>query len=99
MRINFKDNTIIIGGEEDLYQKECKLEKVHYISPKPISKPTRFHVQIRYNSFPTSATVIPDREDELRVFFDEPQRAITPGQSAVFYANDFVVGGGIISNF
>ncbi|MFW6149081.1 MAG: tRNA 2-thiouridine(34) synthase MnmA [Atribacterota bacterium] len=99
VRLNFKDNTIIIGDEEDLYQKECKLEKVHYISPKPISQPTRLQVQIRYNSFPSSATVIPDREDELRVFFDEPQRAITPGQSAVLYTDDFVVGGGIISNF
>ncbi len=99
IRINPKDNTIIIGNESDLYQREFKVEKVHYISMSPISEPTRLQVQIRYNSSATGATIFPCQKENVRVLFDEPQRAITPGQSAVFYRNDIVVGGGIISRF
>jgi len=97
IRINPKDNTIIIGNESDLYQREFMVTNVHYISMKPILESIRLQVQIRYNTSATPATVFPCREDRLGVLFDEPKRAITPGQSAVFYSKDIVVGGGIIN--
>lgn len=98
IRINVEDNTIIIGNETDLYQRAFKIEKVHFISIDPISRPIKLQVQIRYNTHPAYAKVFPDQENRLNVFFDKPQKAITPGQSAVFYKKDNVIGGGIISN-
>jgi len=97
VKINQKDNNIIIGDEEDLYQEECILRDIHYVFYKTITKPTKLKVQIRYNAIPVSGTIFPVKQDTLKVVFNEPQRAITPGQSAVFYINDTVLGGGIIS--
>lgn len=99
IRINPKDNTIIVGNESDLYRREFKVTKVHYISTNPILEPIRLQVQIRYNAPPAPATIFPCREGGLYVLFSEPQRAITPGQSAVFYNKEIVIGGGIISYF
>ena len=66
-----------------------------FISPNPITKPTRLLVQIRYNTPPAPAVVYPYGE-KMKIIFDMAQRAITPGQSAVFYDKDIVLGGGII---
>jgi tRNA-specific 2-thiouridylase len=97
VEINNKENKIVIGDEADLYKKEFKLVKVHYSSIAPIIHPMQLEVQIRYNTPPAKATIFPDENDNLRVIFEEPKRAITPGQSAVFYDDDVVLGGGIIT--
>jgi tRNA-uridine 2-sulfurtransferase len=100
VRINPKENTIIIGNESDLYRREFKVKNVHYISIDPVSKPKKLQVQVRYNTIPAPAIIFPGQEENrVGVFLDEPQRAITPGQSAVFYSKDIVIGGGIISSF
>jgi tRNA-uridine 2-sulfurtransferase len=97
VEINYEDNKIVIGDEKDLYQKEFKVREVHYSSMSPLIKPMNLQVQIRYNTPPAHATVFPDINNQLKVIFKEPKRAITPGQSAVFYDNDIVLGGGIIT--
>jgi tRNA-specific 2-thiouridylase len=57
----------------------------------------RVHAKIRHRHEPASAVIEPAPNDEVRVTFDEPQRAITPGQAVVFYDGDLVVGGGWIA--
>lgn len=99
VRIDPKKKLIMIGDEADLYQRECQVEKIHYVSIRPILGPTKLQVQIRYQAYPASATLFPHHKDRLKIVFDKPQRAITPGQSAVFYDHDVVIGGGNISTF
>jgi tRNA-specific 2-thiouridylase len=63
------------------------------------SSPIHAEVQIRYRSHPTPVTVIPLENSRVRLVFDEPQFSITPGQAAVWYDGDKVLGGGIIEQF
>jgi tRNA-specific 2-thiouridylase len=99
LKINPQNNSVIIGDEIELYRQEFEVTEVNYIYSNPILKPTKLLVQIRYNTPAAWAMVFPKRQKELRVIFDKPQRAITPGQSAVFYDQDVVIGGGIIKLF
>lgn len=91
-----EDNTVIIGDETDLYQGEFTISEVNYTSSAPISQPISLSVQIRHNTSPAPAMVYPIEGEKLKIIFDIPQKAITPGQSAVFYQQDKVLGGGII---
>jgi len=52
--------------------------------------------KVRYQAMPAQARVVPDTEGQVRVIFDEPQRAVTPGQAVVFYQDNLVIGGGTI---
>ena len=99
VKINQKDNNITIGDEEDLYRRECILSDICYIFNEYITTPTKLKIQIRYNAMPVNGTLFPLKQDRLKIVFDKPQRAVTPGQSAVFYMNNSVLGGGIISRF
>lgn len=99
LKINPQDNTVVIGDEMELYRQEFEVTEVNYIYSNPILRPTKLLVQIRYNTPADWAMVYPNGEKELKVIFDKPQRAITPGQSAVFYDQDVVLGGGIIKPF
>ena len=94
--IDGEKNRIVVGEEEDLFRKEFIVKNINLISVEKIEKAIRVDVKIRYKHSPSPATVIPFKKDSLRVIFDFPQRAITPGQSAVFYQKDIVLGGGII---
>lgn len=96
-----KKNAIIIGDQEDLLEKELIADNVSYISGKVPKEPLKIKAKIRYNS-PEEEAVLEAKAPRLRsgqaqVIFKKPQRAITPGQSVVFYQGDEVLGGGIIS--
>lgn len=100
--VNFDidQNALIVGKNEEVYSKGLWAEDLNWI---PFSVPEdnmRVKAQIRYNSPPVKATVyLNEKKNNLvKVVFDEKQRAITPGQSVVFYRNDLVLGGGIIKN-
>ncbi len=72
-------------------------ETVNWVSIDPPGEPLRAQVKIRNKHVPASATLLPTGDDSrIEVRFDEPQRAITPGQAAVFYDGDLVLGGGWI---
>ena len=95
--IQIKSDTreVIVGRDEDLYSKELRASKVNFISEPPTG-PVPAQVKIRHRHQPAAAMIEAVSDDEVRVNFDSPQRAITPGQAAVFYDNDVVLGGGWI---
>jgi tRNA-specific 2-thiouridylase len=90
-------NTIIIGQEKDLYRRKLLASDVRLISGDRLVEPVAVKAKIRYKHREAKALVVPISPRRVRVEFDRPQRAITPGQSVVFYRRDLTVGGGIIS--
>ncbi|MGM9551892.1 MAG: tRNA 2-thiouridine(34) synthase MnmA [Clostridia bacterium] len=94
--INAKENKVILGTENELYRKELVAKDINMISVPCIEKPVRLQVKVRYRHPMQWATVTQMDSDVLKIEFDEPQKAITKGQSVVLYDNDIVVGGGII---
>jgi tRNA-specific 2-thiouridylase len=94
LKLNFKNNTLIVTDDEkDLYKKELIAEKVNWISGKAPKLPLKIKAKIRY-LHPVSSAVI--KSHEYKIVFSKPQRAITPGQSIVFYRGQELLGGGII---
>lgn len=85
---------ITVGEETDLYQQSCIAREVNWISIAPPEGPVRVEAKIRHKHVPAPAKVAPLDEGRARIVFDEPQRAITPGQAAVFYDGEKVIGGG-----
>lgn len=92
------DNTVTVGPESSLYSDSFIVRRVNLIPVRRLSGAVRASVKTRYSHRAQPATVEQTGDDEIRVKFDTPQRAITPGQSAVFYDGDAVLGGGIIQN-
>jgi tRNA-specific 2-thiouridylase len=91
-----ENNTVTLGEEKDLYVKTLVADNINLIARDVLDRPLRVAVKTRYLQKERSATVEQTGQDAVRVVFDEPQRAITPGQAAVFYDGDIVVGGGTI---
>jgi tRNA-specific 2-thiouridylase len=89
-------NAIVVGDERDLHRKKLLASQVRLICGKRIEEPVMVKAKIRYKHREARALVIPVSARRVRVEFDRPQRAITPGQSVVFYKRDVVLGGGII---
>ena len=98
-------NRVIVGDRQLAVESECTVQKVNWVSVAEPTAPIRASVQIRYRSQPVPATIIPVESspaDEkasgtrVKVIFDEPQLSITPGQAAVWYDSDVLLGGGII---
>jgi tRNA-specific 2-thiouridylase len=97
LRILPEENAIIVGTEDQLYEREMWVGDVVWSSIPELTKPLKVMAKIRYNMPAAPAKVFPtEREDQVRVVFDQPVRAITPGQIAVFYRGETVVGGGTI---
>ncbi len=89
---NIKKNTLIVStNESDLLSKEVSLAQVNWVSGKEPEFPIRVGVKIRYGHRPALAEITKDK-----IIFDKAQKAVTPGQSAVFYKGIEVLGGGII---
>src|SRR5271170_1222456 len=98
--IQIKNDTrqVVVGKDEELYSRTIRTRRVNLISTAELREPMRVAVKIRHKHQPATATIESAGPDEVRVTFDEPQRALTPGQAAVFYDGDIVVGGGWISS-
>ncbi|OAI48634.1 tRNA (5-methylaminomethyl-2-thiouridylate)-methyltransferase [Nitrospira sp. SCGC AG-212-E16] len=89
-------NTVILGTEESLHRGQCTVGDLNLFDSSLLTGPTEVEVKVRYATPATPATTQPCSDGTLRIVFREPQRALSPGQSAVFYRNDHVLGGGII---
>lgn len=94
IKIDAKDNKIVVGRKKDALSKEFLVKGAHFIST-PLKKKVAVKVKIRYNHRESQAQIIPFGR-LIRVKLKTPQFAVTPGQSAVFYIKDRVLGGGII---
>ena len=95
VKIDEKNNAITVGEEKNLFKKELVVKDAHLIIPLRKVK-SRVFAQVRYNSLPTKAQLIQEN-GLIRIIFDKPQKAISPGQSVVFFDEDTVLGGGIIA--
>ena len=94
--INAASNTIIVGPKEDLYRRDFLVSGLNWLAIDDLHQPQDMEVKIRYSQNKAAARVVPEAEGRVRVTLREPRPAVTPGQSAVFYRNDTVMGGGII---
>jgi tRNA-specific 2-thiouridylase len=97
IQISGANKQVIVGGDEHLYSRTLHTRRVNLISVDDLLEPMRVWVKIRHRHEPAPATIERAGEDEILVTFDQPQRAITPGQAAVFYDGEIVVGGGWIA--
>lgn len=91
-------NAVILGPQEELWRAELVTEAVNWVSIAPPAGPTAAQVKVRYNGPAAPAEVAAHGPDKVVVRFAQPVRAIAPGQAAVFYAGDEVLGGGIIAS-
>jgi tRNA-specific 2-thiouridylase len=89
---------VIVGNDADLFSKTLTARRVNLISTDEIREPMHVAVKIRHKHQPAPAMIHSSAPDEVQVTFEEAQRAITPGQGAVFYDGDVVVGGGWIED-
>lgn len=94
--VNIKDNTVVLARDEELFSSELTARNINLISVDKITEPMEVMAKIRYRHTPAKAVVTQTDEDEIKVVFSEPQRAITKGQAVVLYDGDVVVGGGTI---
>lgn len=90
-------NTVTVGPEEALYARTLEAEGWNWIPFPALTEPIRVTAKARSRHIPQAATVYPEENGCARVVFDEPQRAITPGQTVVLYQEDMVVGSGTIT--
>ncbi len=89
------ENTVTLTTDAELYSKELTATKLNFLYNN-FDESLRVMAKIRYRHTPAPATLIRLENDRIKLVFDEPQRAIAPGQSVVFYDGDIVLGGGII---
>lgn len=94
--INPAKNEVIVGEEKELYKKEITVTDINLLLIDEIKEPIEVQVKTRYSSRVAKAKIM-QYQNEIKVEFEESQRAITPGQSAVFYVGDIVLGGGKIA--
>ena len=97
VEIDPKRNAVIVGPEEALYQKELLSEDNNFILFDSLKEPMEVAAKIRYNAPEEQAVIFPEKDGRVLVRFKEPQKAIAPGQAVVYYQDEIVVGGGIIS--
>ena len=95
--IDAKSNRVILGDEDELFKDELIAEDLNLIAIERLAAPMDVAAKIRYRNPEVPAEIMPYDEGKVKVKFKEPQRAIAKGQSVVFYDNDIVIGGGIIS--
>ena len=94
--LDVEKNQVVVGADQALLKSEFVAAGVNWVAFDDPVEPVRADVRVRYRHSAAPATITPLENNRARVVFDEPQRAITPGQATVFYRGDAVVGGGWI---
>ncbi|MBH0203742.1 MAG: tRNA 2-thiouridine(34) synthase MnmA [Nitrospira sp.] len=92
-------NSVVLGPEESLRRQECTVSDLNLFVPQLLERPAEVQVKVRYATPATPAILSPLTPSSIHIQFQVPQRALSPGQSAVFYDGDRVLGGGIIQPF
>lgn len=96
--IDAENNTVILGDENEVLSRTLIAGDLNFISIPAVDKEMRVNAKIRSTAKEAAAIIYPLEDGKVKVVFDSPQRAITPGQSVVFYDGDVVVGGGVIAS-
>lgn len=96
VRLDHKRNCLIVGGKEDLLKPRCTVTTINWIAPPPAA-PIAIRVRIRYRHAAVPATLVPTAAQQAEIHFATPESAVTPGQGAVFYRGEEVLGGGWIA--
>lgn len=97
LKIDAQNNTITVGAESNLLSKELTASNMNWIAIPELTSPIKVNAKIRQQHKEAPALISPIAGGKVKAVFDSPQRAITPGQTVVFYDNDIVLGGGIIN--
>ncbi|HLI25937.1 MAG TPA: tRNA 2-thiouridine(34) synthase MnmA [Chloroflexota bacterium] len=92
-----EENTLVVGPREALFAEGCLVEDVNWVALPPLAEPLAAAARIRYRAEEVACLLAPAGADQLVVRFAAPQRAVTPGQAIVFYADDVVLAGGTIA--
>jgi tRNA-uridine 2-sulfurtransferase len=95
IRMDTRRNVLTVGFKKDLFVSQCRVEDINWIRETP-GRPVRVHTRVRYRHTAAASRLTPVDEKTAMVFFEKPQEAVTPGQCAVFYKDDEVLGGGWI---
>jgi len=96
LSIDAASHRVTVGGEQELFSQTLVANRLNWIAIEDLTSPMRVRIKVRHRHEPAAATLEKSGPDEVTARFDEPVRAITPGQAAVFYREDVVVGGGWI---
>jgi len=95
VRLDAERNRLIVGSKNDLLSAQCRVAGINWIGREPVT-PIEVNTRVRYRSKEVPTTVIPQADHSALVRFKKPQAAVTPGQGAVFYRDDEVLGAGWI---
>ena len=96
VRLDGAMNHVVVAPRSEAMGTDCAVAAVNWVSIPPAAAPMEVQVQVRYRSEPVAARLIPDGATRARLVFETPQFSITPGQAAVFYGEDVLLGGGLI---
>jgi tRNA-specific 2-thiouridylase len=97
IKIDAQNNQIVVSDKENLVTKGLIADNVNLIAIKELDRPRKLKVKIRLNQAAVDATVFPYQKGKIKILFDEAQRSVCPGQHAVLYSGDIVIGGGVIA--
>lgn len=93
---NADNNEVVLGDEEHLFSREVTVDNLNFIPFEKLENEMRVSAKLRYRHKAANAVIKPLEDGKVKIIFDEPQRAASPGQAAVFYDGEIVVGGGTI---
>ena len=96
LEIRPETNEVVVGSNEESMSRYVRADQVNFMTVEDLTEPKRVWAKIRYNHRGAWCTVEKTGEDEILCTFEEPQRAITPGQAVVLYDGEYVLGGGTI---
>lgn len=99
MRLDAKQNQVILGDSDQLMHAQLVASQNNYFIDVPIDQPIPIEAKIRYRAQAAQATLLRHANNTTTIIFQEPQRAITPGQCVAYYQGDLLIGGGIIEHW
>ena len=96
LELDSDQNALIVGTREELGRTTLIAREVNWTLDRPVAPDTQAECKIRYRAHAAPCRLMPQADGSVEVYFDEPQRDVTPGQGAIFYQGDLCLGGGII---